>query len=539
MANGERSFEMLKIHILVIAGTWAFTILTLVVTALVAHTLKPFEYLLPALLVAHLVSMGVFEIWCRWIQDEHEIYNVFGQSATYREWMEFKGPKDLDYNGQPDARDRTSRLDQEWVQSVAHGGKALESHGARLHLDRDGVIELHTLSVPEEGCQHTEAIDQSMSVINMGRGDLSLSRKLLGVSGMSWGSLTDGAVEAISVGAQAAGCFVNIGEGGLASYHLAGGSKCLIEFQIGTGMYGCRNEHARFDATRLNLLITGNRQIRSIQIKLSQGAKAGHGGKLPGAKVTEEVARVRGIPAGQDCNSPGIHSAFKGARGLAEFIADLRTGTGRIISIKMAIGSIEEFDRLCQVFANNPSGIPDTIQIDGGEGGSGAAPLELMGQAARSLIDALQIADLLLRKYGLRERVTLIASGKIFRPDQVIRAMALGADAIQLARGVKYAMGCVAAGACHKGGECPAGITSNGKDFNVEFRGQYLENYLNALHRRTAELLAPLGVRDYREIVGSRVRYMDIKGIKIWQMSDIKAAIKKETTSPINDLMNH
>lgn len=354
---------------------------------------------------------------------------------------------------------------------------------------------------------------------------------------MALGTLTPQAVQAISIGAARAGAIVNTGEGSIASYHVAGGELCQIEFQFGTGYFGCRTLEGTFSLDALIEKIRQYPQIRSIQIKGSQGAKAGHSGNLPKEKITSEIAQIRGIPMDRDCVGSGVHTAFVGEKGLVRFIHQVREATGKPVTFKMALGSVLEFDRLCQAIAAYPQGAPDAIQIDGGEGGTGSAYMEVFGQSALPLLDALQIADLLLRKYLLRDRVKLIASGQLFQADHVARAMALGADAVVTARGAKYALGCIAAGLCHKAGECPSGVANNGEALDIELRAQYLANYLTSLAERLAMFVDPMGIRNIQDLVGTRTQYMDIKDIKIWCLSDVLHRMELEGKNPIEQLM--
>lgn len=535
--NGERTYEMLWLHLKVIGGSWIFTILIILSIALVAQSLEPFKLGLPILALGHFIGMGVFEIYCRWIQNDHTIYRLYGQAASVREFGEWSSPKGRDYYTEPDRRMGTSRRDQEYVQNLAHGGRGLESHKSGNDPDKVGAVVRRSRTWrPMDG--RKELLASLRRGVRVGPdGPVRHYRPLLGVSGMAFGTLTGEAVSAISIGAARAGVVVNTGEGGLAEYHLVGGSDSQIEFQFGTGYFGCRDEDGNFDQDALVALAQRHPEIVSIQIKGSQGAKAGHSGNLPAEKVTEEVAAARGIPVGQDCKGSGVHTAFVGERGLVAFIAQLRKATGKPITVKMAIGSVSEFKSLCEAIRDYPEGAPDAIQVDGGEGGTGASYTEVFGQAALPLNDAIQIADLLLRYYDLRDRVVLIGSGCVFKADQIARVMALGADAVMTARGAKYALGCVAAGLCHMAGHCPSGVANNGEALNVELRAKYLENYYNALYERLAMFLDPTGIMDHRELVGSRTRYMDITDVHIWSTSDIRTRIELEEGDPLEALL--
>ncbi|MBI2473702.1 FMN-binding glutamate synthase family protein [Candidatus Uhrbacteria bacterium] len=532
--NGER-FRMLKLHGLVLGIFWGLTLLILVVTALFNKSFDPFKYLTPIFLAGHLSGMAVFEVYCR-LQKRHSIYQLYGQLASIREFGEWSGPKGRDYYAEPDKRIGTSRRDQENVQSLAHGDLAVESHKSGMDLNRRGVMVRRTRTLrPRDN--RGELVKSISRGVVIGEGEVFHKRPLLGVSGMALGTLTPQAVKAISIGAARAGAIVNTGEGSIASYHVAGGELCQIEFQFGTGYFGCRTLEGTFSLDALIEKIRQYPQIRSIQIKGSQGAKAGHSGNLPKEKITSEIAQIRGIPMDRDCVGSGVHTAFVGEEGLVRFIEQIREATGKPVTFKMAVGSVKEFDRLCSAISLYPEGAPDAIQIDGGEGGTGSAYMEVFGQAALPLLDALQIADLLLRKYHLRDRVKLIASGQLFQADHIARAMALGADAVVTARGAKYALGCIAAGLCHKAGECPSGVANNGKALDVELRAQYLANYLTSLVERLAMFVDPMGITDIGDLVGTRTQYMDIKDVQIWRLSDVLDRMELEGNNPIDELM--
>jgi len=527
---------MLKLHILVLAIAWSLTLLTLIGSAIVYQSLEPFRFMGPILFSGHLVGMFAFEIYCRFCQRQHTIYRLYGQLASYREFKEWAKPKELDYNTEPDKRIGTSRRAQESVQASAHGDSGLESHRSGLDPDRVGALMRRT--------QTLRRVDNRIPLhasilrgVRLGVYGVVHDRPLVGVSGMALGTLTRQAVSALSIGGAEAGVIVNTGEGGVATYHVEGGDACQVELQFGTGYFGCRTLVGGFDLEKLVALVARFPQIVSIQIKGSQGAKAGHGGFLPREKIEPEYAQIRGIPMDRDCESPPVHSAFVGPEGLVRFIACIRKATGKPITFKMAIGSVTEFDELCQAIVAFPEGAPDAIQIDGGEGGTGAAYMEVFGQAALPLNDAIQVADLLLRRYNLRDRVKLIGSGQVFQADHIARVMALGADAVMTARGAKYALGCVAAGACHKPGECPSGVANHGEALDVSVRSKYIANYYRRLIDRLVIFVEPMGLNDIAHLVGTRTQFMEMRQVKIWRMSDVHMRMALEGANPVDSLL--
>ncbi|PKP84541.1 MAG: FMN-binding glutamate synthase family protein [Alphaproteobacteria bacterium HGW-Alphaproteobacteria-2] len=282
------------------------------------------------------------------------------------------------------------------------------------------------------------------------------------ISGMSFGALSRPAIEALSRGAAEAGIWLNTGEGGLSPCHLAGG--CDIIFQIGTAKYGVRDGDGNLDDDRLRA-VSELPQVRMFEVKLAQGAKPGKGGILPGRKVTEEIAAVRGIPVGRDSISPNRHLEVGNDEELLEFVARIREITGKPVGIKTVFGSAESFRSLFALIETvGPDAAPDFITLDGGEGGTGASPMPLMDLVGVSIREALpQVADL-LEEHGLKERIRLIASGKLMNPGDVAWALAAGADFVSSARGFMFSLGCIQAMKCNKN-TCPTGITTHDPKF--------------------------------------------------------------------------
>ncbi|WP_066756672.1 FMN-binding glutamate synthase family protein [Crocinitomix algicola] len=284
------------------------------------------------------------------------------------------------------------------------------------------------------------------------------SASLYNISAMSFGSLSKNAVEALNKGAKLGSFYHNTGEGGISPYHLHGGD---LVWQIGTGYFGCRNQDGSFSADKFkeNAL---RPEVKMIELKLSQGAKPGHGGVLPGKKNTEEIAHIRGVVAGETVLSPPGHSAFKGPDGLVHFIAELRTlSEGKPVGFKLCIGKVEEFEAICVAMAK-ANIYPDFISIDGSEGGTGAAPLEFANYVGTPLDLGLMIADRLLIKHGIRQKLKIIASGKVFNGFGILKSIAMGADLTQSARAMMLSIGCIHAQLCNTN-TCPVGIATQDK----------------------------------------------------------------------------
>lgn len=282
------------------------------------------------------------------------------------------------------------------------------------------------------------------------------SASLLNVSAMSYGSLSSRAIVALSRGANRGGFALNTGEGGLSPYHVEGGADLI--WQIGTGYFGCRTPGGDFDPEEFKKK-ANLENVKMIELKLSQGAKPGHGGVLPGVKVTEEIAELRGVRPWETVLSPPGHRTFNTPRGLLEFIQELRKlSGGKPVGFKLCVGRKAEFLSICKAMVETDI-TPDFISVDGGEGGTGAAPLEFSNSVGMPARDAWVFVHSSLVGVGLRDRIKLFASGKILTGFHMVRALALGADACMSARGMMLALGCIQALRCNND-HCPTGITT-------------------------------------------------------------------------------
>jgi glutamate synthase domain-containing protein 2 len=285
---------------------------------------------------------------------------------------------------------------------------------------------------------------------------------ILNISAMSYGSLSGAAVTALNRGAQRGGFAHNTGEGGISPYHLQGGD---LIWQIGTGYFGARSPEGGFDRAAFERN-AGRDVVKMIEIKLSQGAKPGHGGILPGNKVTPEIAAIRGVPVGKTVYSPPGHTAFGTPRELVRFIATLRElSGGKPIGFKLCVGRKREFMAICKAMLE--TGItPDYIAVDGGEGGTGAAPLEFSNRLGSPLTEGLVFVHNALVGCGLRDEIRLIAGGKIITGFHMARVIAIGADLCYSARGMMFALGCIQARLCHSN-TCPTGVATQDPDLTV------------------------------------------------------------------------
>lgn len=311
---------------------------------------------------------------------------------------------------------------------------------------------------------------------------------LLNISAMSYGSLSDAAVLALNGGAKDGGFAHNTGEGGVSPYHLQPGGDLI--WQVGTGYFGCRGSNGEFDPERFTETVAHD-EIKMVELKLSQGAKPGHGGILPAAKVTAEIAGIRGIPVGETCVSPPSHTAFSTPTGLLEFIARLRElSGGRPVGIKLCVGRPEEFLSIC--LAIRKTGIaPDYVAVDGGEGGTGAAPIEFSNHVGMPLTDGLVTVHNLLVGFGLRDNIRIIASGKVTTGFKMARLMALGADVCSSARAMMFALGCIQARRCNAN-DCPTGVATQDRNLISGLVVQDKRKRICRYHAATLESLMEL-----------------------------------------------
>ncbi|MBX3022028.1 MAG: FMN-binding glutamate synthase family protein [Bdellovibrionales bacterium] len=322
---------------------------------------------------------------------------------------------------------------------------------------------------------------------------------VMNISAMSYGALSSAAVSALNLGAQKGHFYHNTGEGGMSPYHLLGGDLC---WQIGTGYFGCRTPDGRFneEAFRERAILPN---CKMIEIKLSQGAKPGKGGILPAQKVSEEVAKIRLVPQGKDVMSPAAHAAFSTPKELLSFVKRLRDlSDGKPVGFKLCVGNKHEFIAICKAMIE--TGIkPDFITVDGGEGGTGAAPLEFTNYVGAPLEDGLSFVVDALRGFGLKQDIRVIGSGKVFTSFDILKRLAMGADMVSSARGMMLAMGCIQALKCNSN-ECPTGVaTSNPqlvKGLHIPHKKDRVARYHHETVHAFVELLAALGYHHPSEL---------------------------------------
>lgn len=347
---------------------------------------------------------------------------------------------------------------------------------------------------------------------------------LLNISAMSYGALSKNAILALNKGAKLGGFAHNTGEGGISPYHLEHGGDLI--WQIGTGYFGCRDSYGNFDPS-LFAEKSSISAVKMIEIKLSQGAKPGHGGILPVAKLTPEIAAIRHVPMGQDVISPAAHSAFSTPTELLIFLARLRDlSKGKPVGIKLCIGKKSEFLGLCKAMLE--TGItPDFITIDGSEGGTGAAPIEMTNSVGTPLREGLAFVQNALIGTGLRKKTRLIASGKAISAFHMLRLMALGADTINSARAMMLALGCIQARHCHND-NCPTGIaTQKASRFNaldVDSKAKRVANYQAGNIKNLLEIMAGAGLQETSDVTLEDINHR-VDGSTVLTYADLYARL--------------
>ena len=336
---------------------------------------------------------------------------------------------------------------------------------------------------------------------------------IINISGMSYGAISKPAVQALSRGAAKAGIWLNTGEGGLSPFHLEGG--CDIVFQIGTAKFGVRDDAGQLSDDKLREVAAHGR-VRMFEIKMSQGAKPGKGGILPGEKVTPEIAAIRGLKVGQDGISPNRHAEVDDWGDLLDLIQRVREVTGKPVGIKLVVGAPEGIQGLFdEITARGGDSAPDFITIDGGEGGTGAAPMPLMDLVGMSIRESLPMVADMRNAAGLKDRIRLIASGKLINPGDIAWAIAAGADFVTSARGFMFSLGCIQALKCNKN-TCPTGITTHDprfqKGLDVGDKQERVARYAKQIIKEVEIIAHSVGVAEPRLMRRAHVRIMQDNG---------------------------
>lgn len=450
------------------------------------------------------------------IQTKHTIRRIYPILGRFRYLMEELRPKLYQYFIESDIDGKPfSRVDRSTVYQRAK--KELETipFGTQLDVYKEGYEWLCHSMAPKDFA----TLDQDPRVI-FGNKDCKqpYSSSIFNVSAMSYGSLSSQAIEALNGGAKIGNFAHNTGEGGISPYHLKHGGDLI--WQIGTGYFGCRDQDGNFN----DELFAQNAQIpnvKMVEIKISQGAKPGHGGILPASKNNEEIAKIRNVPPHTKIASPPFHTAFDSPLGLIHFIKKLRElSGGKPIGIKLCIGYKAEFISICQAMIDQDT-YPDFITIDGGEGGTGAAPQEFSNYIGAPMLDGLAFAHNILTGLGIRQHIKLTASGKVTSAFHIARSMALGADTCNSARAMMMALGCIQALLCNTN-KCPTGIATQDPRLTVglvvDDKKVRVANYHQGTIQNFVELLGASGLDDMRNLSRWHIyRRTDLNKMKTYE----------------------
>jgi len=445
---------------------------------------------LPALfafvLVGPVIIIGIFDM----MQRKQTLRRLYPVVCHFRYFLESFRPEiqqyfiESDTNGMPISREYRTLVYQR-----AKGVRDTRAFGTVFNVNRVGAEWLNHSLDPEE-------IQDKNPRIIFGEKNCKhpYAASPLNISAMSYGALSKSAIEALNKGAKLNNFAHNTGEGGVSPYHLKHGGDLI--WQIGTGYFGCRADDGGFSAEKF-VETASEDSVKMIEIKLSQGAKPGHGGILPAAKVNAEVAEIRGVPIGKDVISPPGHSAFSTPQGLLDFVAELRElSGGKPVGFKLCIGHKTEFLALCK--AMQKSGMtPDFITVDGSEGGTGAAPIELTNSVGTPMRDGLHFVHNALIGFGIRQDIRIMVAGKVISAFHMMRVLALGADTINSGRGMMFAIGCIQSRHCNTD-KCPTGIATQDparyENLDIDVKGNRVANYHRSMIHHIVDLLAVSGL---------------------------------------------
>jgi glutamate synthase domain-containing protein 2 len=445
-----------------------------------------------ALIVVVLAAIATYDL----VQRKHAILRNFPLVGHLRYLLESIGPELRQYIVTDNDRDRPFSRDQRrWVYTSAKRVNSYIGFGTDNDLELSpGYLIIRPRAFPVADPVPPGAPLPCAKVLGAARNRPKAFRmaSAVNISSMSYGSLGSRAVEALNAGAHLAGCLQGTGEGGLTPYHQRGGD---LVWQLGTGYFGCRDPRGRFDLARFCDVVAVNPTIRAIEIKLSQGAKPGLGGVLPAAKVTREIAQLRGVAMDVDCISPPAHTAFRDVDSLLDFAELLADRTGLPIGVKTAVGDLGFFEELARLMADAARGI-DFLAIDGGEGGTGAAPLAFADHVALPFKVGFSQVYRVFAEAGITDRLVFVGSGRNGLPASALLAFALGCDAVNVGREAMLAIGCVQAQRCHTG-RCPTGVTTNSRwrqrGLDPALKSVRCANYIEQLRAEIIELAHACG----------------------------------------------
>ena len=447
-----------------------------------------------------LIVLALVAIRDIFLQKKHTISHNFPIIGHLRYLFEKIGPEIRQYFVANNREELPfNRIERGWIYASAKKENNYEGFGTDRDIYAIQHIFINNAMMPYKLPEnHPNKMDHCFLPCAKVMGQYNNRQKpyrpasIINVSAMSFGSLSAKAIESLNKGVKIAGAYHNTGEGGLSPYHSHGGD---VIFQIGTGYFGVRTKDGDFSLEKLLQLVNENPFVKAIEIKLSQGAKPGKGGVLPAAKITAEIARIRHVEIGKDVMSPPNHTAFSNVAEMVDFIELIAEKTGLPVGIKAAIGKLEQWEELADIMKATGKG-PDFITVDGGEGGTGAAPPSFADHVSLPWVYGFSDLYKLFKQKGLSEHIVFIASGKLGFPAKAAMAFAMGADCINVAREAMMSIGCIQAQVCHTN-RCPSGVATQNKflqnGIDPTLKSQRLAQYFKTFRKEFIEITHAAG----------------------------------------------
>ncbi len=495
------------------ARTAFWIISLLIISALIGCGYFFHHYFYFALIgIAPVFLIGIYDIF----QKKHAILKNFPVVGHFRYVLESFRPEIMQYFVETDTEGRPfNRIYRSLIYQRAKSQTDTTPFGTQMDVYKSGYEWIdHSIYPKQRDKSHP------LPTVRIGSSQCAVPYdcSLYNISAMSYGSLSNRAIEALNQGAQIGHFAHNTGEGGISPYHLKHGGDLI--YQIGTGYFGCRAQDGGFDEDKFKKTVAP-KSIKMIELKLSQGAKPGHGGILPAKKNTEEIAQIRGVKPHTAVHSPPYHKAFNSPEELLLFIQKLRDlSDGRPVGFKLCIGKKAEFISICEAI-RKLNIFPDFIAVDGGEGGTGAAPVEFSDRMGMPYRDALVFVYNTLVKMGIKSEIKIIAAGKIVSGYHIAKALALGADACYSARGMMMALGCIQALQCNSN-TCPVGVATQNKTLIKGLHVQSKAERVASFHKKTMEsfleLLSASGLSNPSELERKHInRRINLKEFKTYE----------------------
>lgn len=460
------------------------------------------------------------------LQKKHSIHHNFPVIGHLRNLLEKIGPEMRQYLVANNREELPfSRRHRSWIYASAKKQNNYTGFGTDMDLTQPGHIIILNKMMASKLIKNVDNVQElgvlpCNKIVGSNRRKPFKPKSIVNISGMSYGALSSAAVEAMNFGAKIAGCYHNTGEGGFSKYHDLGAD---VIFQIGTGYFGVCDADGVFKEQKLLDITGAHSNIKAIEIKLSQGAKPGKGGILPAVKMTDEIAKARGIPMGKAAISPSTHSQFSNMVEMVDFIERIAELTGLPVGIKSSVGKLDDWYELAFIMSNTGKG-PDFITIDGGEGGTGAAPASFTDHMSLPFNEAFTSIYKIFKTSKLTDKITFIGSGKLGLPANALKAFAMGCDMINVGREAMLSIGCIQAQTCHTN-KCPSGVATQNKwlvkGLDSNLKGVRCANYITTLRKEIHEMTLACGqqhptllnTEDIMMATGDKQRYETLKDL--------------------------